>query len=225
MPSVMRIAYILFSCLFVGAVLKSFLVLSEGTPTSDYIQQLNSELGRLTLNTPPVAQTAETRRKIAHILWQQKEFVKAAAIFSDLWGKERVGAEKYSQEFMNDALSLANVYLDEGAFAQAFDCYKKILDYDRDHFSAHDLRIARDLNNLSVAHYLAGSSCTSEKDRRQYFELSRDYCIQAGALYQEHSAKIGTVASFVNASLIYRDLGLQSDSSEAKKLAESELNR
>ena len=134
----------------------------------NYWQSLEEEIARLQASAPDDLRDRRTARKLAALLRQNNEQDKAAEILRDLWLKP---AEP--EEFVVDALELASIYTEMGAFDSAIESYEKILDFDRSRLNSKDPQLVRDYTNLAQCYYITACASGDQKKRSNYLEKAR----------------------------------------------------
>jgi len=112
-------------------------------------------------------------RELANAYWLNGKTYEAGLIYSQFWAEGSKDNSKYNPQFVEDALSLANVYQAQGAFKHAANCYESIFGYDINRLPKEDPAIARDANNLAVAYYLNANTKTTKKDQYENFIKSK----------------------------------------------------
>ncbi|HNM50411.1 MAG TPA: hypothetical protein PKN86_11925 [Candidatus Obscuribacter sp.] len=134
----------------------------------NYWQSLEGEIGRLKESASTVNQDRRAARKLAALLRQNNEQDKAAEILRALWLKPA-----QPEEFVVDALELASLYTEMGAFDSAIESYEKILDFDRGRLKSKDPQLVRDYTNLAQCYYIKACACGDPQERSSYLEKAR----------------------------------------------------
>lgn len=116
------------------------------------------------------------RDRFAASEWRQFRYPSAIKVYQDqmasTWGLIN---NAYNEKWANACLNLAGVHRDAENQAAALICYDSVLQHDQKFLPPNDLRIARDLNNMGLMHYLIGSGKPDKKDRVAEFKISADF--------------------------------------------------
>lgn len=160
----------------------------------------------------------------AAALTSQQRFDEAAKIYQNqlalTWGLVN---NAYNQKWSDASMRLAGAHRNFDNQPAALVCYDSVLKHDQQFLPANDPRIARDLNNMGLMHYLIGTGKTEAADRKIEFKTSRDYLEQSLALLDKNnlgnSAK--AAATLWNLVLTCRDLDDKSASEQYKLRAQA----
>lgn len=124
----------------------------------------------------------KARDRMALIDWKQYRYKDAVKLYQDqmasTWGLVN---NAYNEKWADACLKLAGVHRDAGLENQsaALICYEEVLKHDQKFLPATDLRIARDLNNMGLMHYIVGSGKSEKKDRQAEFKVAENYYKQS----------------------------------------------
>ncbi|MBP9808297.1 hypothetical protein KBF38_08310 [bacterium] len=160
----------------------------------------------------------------AAALSSQQRFEEAAKIYQDqlalTWGLVN---NAYNQKWADASMHLAGAHRNLDNQPAALVCYDSVLKHDQQFLPANDPRIARDLNNMGLMHYLMGTGKTAAAERKIEFKTSRDYLEQSLAILDKNnqgtSAK--AAATLWNLVLTCRDLDDKSASEQYKLRAQA----
>jgi hypothetical protein len=131
----------------------------------------------------------------------------------------KLGSDKYNPRYIDANIKLAGIFRDRSDWSTAQVCYKSALDLDKKYLPANDLKIARDLNNIGLTHYLQGLCQEKEADRQGQFQLAIDNLKAALDIINQHPEAKGQKASALwNLSLAERDHG---DKAAAKAIGKT----
>ena len=148
------------------------------------------------------------KRQLAETLWQENQFGEAKKLESEV--NKEPEPKGYDAEFVENNLTSASLKLDAGDFSEVLKLYQAVLAYDRKTLGDSCRQVARDLNSLGVASYLAGQACEEPDKRNSYFWQACDYYTQAVAITgrqvddPEHSFRLERILA--NRELAIRDL-------------------
>lgn len=160
----------------------------------------------------------------AQVLTSQQKFADAAGIYQSqlalTWGLK---SGEYNEKWAEANRRLAGSYRDLDSQAAALICYETVLDHDRKYLPANDPRIARDLNNVGLMHYLIGMGKADNKNRVEEFKKAKDYLLQALAIAEKNNQANTSkaAATLSNLFLTCRDLGEESEARTYQKRAEA----
>lgn len=108
--------------------------------------------------------------------WRQFRYDNAIKLYQEqmasTWGLVQ---NAYNEKWAKACLNLAGVHRDAQNQAAALVCYDSVLKHDQQFLPANDPRIARDMNNMGLIHYLIGSGKTEKQDRIAEFKMSEDF--------------------------------------------------
>ena len=160
----------------------------------------------------------------AAALTSQQRFEEAAKIYQSqlalTWGLVN---NAYNQKWADASIHLAGAHRNLDNQPAALICYESVLKHDQQFLPANDPRIARDLNNTGLMHYLMGTGKTDAADRKIEFKTSRDYLEQSLAILDKNnmgnSAK--AAATLWNLVLTCRDLDDKNASEQYKLRAQT----
>jgi hypothetical protein len=179
--SIQMLLNALFVILVGFALYKSFAV--TGTVTGDDHWKRLTDLEatqRAALTTAEESQGSLAGRQLADTLWQEGNFSEAERLYGE--GAKAANPAGYDARFVDKVLKLAAISVDNGDFTDAFHRYELILAYDRKMLGDTSREVARDLNNLGVASYLAAQATKDEKGRKDYFAKACNYYSQAAKI-------------------------------------------
>lgn len=167
----------------------------------------------------------------AATLSSQQRFEEAAKIYQDqlalTWGLVN---NAYNQKWADANMHLAAAHRNLDNQPAALVCYDSVLKHDQEFLPANDPRIARDLNNMGLMHYLIATGKAEPADRKNEFKTSRDYLEQALALLEKNNqgSSAKAAATLWNLVLTCRDLDDKNASQNYKLRAQAidkSLNR
>ncbi len=145
-------------------------------------------------------------RDLASLHLQNGDTGKASEIYSKFWTADsKDKSNGYNRQFVNDALSLANVYQAQGSHMHAVSCYKSIFDYDNRRLKQSAPELTRDFNNLGVAYYLAANGKSNTRERAELFDASQKMYSAALALSNSKEAPFLVSVIKHNRTLTDRD--------------------
>jgi tetratricopeptide (TPR) repeat protein len=161
--------------------------------------------------------------ELASVYLRQQKFNEAVDIYQKemgaTWGLK---ANAYNEPWVNADIKAGGVHRDLGAFDTALICYNSALEHDRKYLPANDARIARDLNNIGLIHYMTGLSKADEKDRKPEFATAIDFYKQALKIASAvEGKKTLQAASLWNLYLASRDIGDKAGAADYKKQAQA----
>ncbi|MBU6455710.1 MAG: tetratricopeptide repeat protein [Cyanobacteria bacterium REEB67] len=161
--------------------------------------------------------------EMASVYLRQQKFNEAVDIYQKemgaTWGLK---ANAYNELWVNADIKAGGVHRDLCAFDTALICYNSALDHDRKYLPAGDARIARDLNNIGLMHYMIGLSKSDDKDRKPEFEKAVDFYKQALKIASAaEGKKTLQAASLWNLYLACRDSGDKAAANDYKKQAQA----
>lgn len=145
----------------------------------------------------------------ASALSSQQKFEEAAKIHQDqlaiTWG---LVTNAYNQKWADASMHLAAAHRNLDNQGAALVCYESVLKHDQQFLPANDPRIARDLNNMGLMHYLIAMGKSEPSERKKEFQNSRNYLEQALALIDKNNqgSTVKASATLWNLFLTCRDL-------------------
>lgn len=160
----------------------------------------------------------------AAALTSQQQFEEAAKIYQNqlalTWGLVN---NAYNQRWADASMHLAGAHRNLDNQPAALICYESVLKHDQQFLPANDPRIARDLNNMGLMHYLIGTGKTDAAERKIEFKTSRDYLEQSLAILDKNNlgASAKAAATLWNLVLTCRDLDDKSASEQYKLRAQA----
>jgi len=161
--------------------------------------------------------------QMGQVLIREQKFDKALDIYQKqlaaTWGLVQNG---YNPRWLEANLKVAGVLRDMSLIKAALTCYQAALDMDKKYLPAGDPKVARDLNNIGLMHYLQGLSQADDKDRKVEFKQSIDNYTAALAILDKHPGnKTAIAANMWNLYLAERDFGDQKAAEGYRKQAQS----
>jgi hypothetical protein len=151
--------------------------------------------------------------RLASVLLREQQLQAAADIYQKqlaaTWG---LAPKAYNPRYITATLKLAGVHRDMNLPKAALTCYQSVLDLDRQYLAKDDAKIARDLNNIGLTHYLAGLGLEADKDRQPEFQLAINNYKQALDINAKRpEGKTARAATLWNLYLAQRDIGHKSE--------------
>jgi tetratricopeptide (TPR) repeat protein len=146
----------------------------------------------------------------AQVMTSSLNFAGAAKIYQDqlaaTWGLKQ---GEHNEKWADASRRLAGAYRDLDQQGAALVCYKSVLEHDQKYLPPQDPRIARDLNNMGLMHYLIGMGKAVAADRTIEFKKAKDYLLQALAINEKNNQGNSgkAAATLSNLFLVCRDLG------------------
>ena len=170
----------------------------------------------------------EAGDEMASVLLRQQKFGQAIEIYNKqmrtTWGLVQDG---YNPDWVNANLKLGNAFRDasdkdiHNRLDTALLCYQSALDLDRKYLPVNDPKIARELNNIGLVHYLKGMGQAEDKNRQPEFDQAIKFYKQSlDILSKNEGAKTAKSAALWNLVLAERDAGNKADSETFKKQAQ-----
>ncbi|MBX9669335.1 MAG: tetratricopeptide repeat protein [Candidatus Obscuribacterales bacterium] len=149
-------------------------------------------------------------RNIALIHRELRDNEAAAAKLKSVHDAIEVPQDRYCSEYVENLLDQANLHDDSGNFTEARTCYESILAYDRKHFGEHDLKVARDLNNLGLHYLTLGQAFEHNPNRQNEFAEAFHYLQHSMQIYREHRTDNGNdgVVARHNLSICQRNFNV-----------------
>jgi hypothetical protein len=160
----------------------------------------------------------------ASALTSQQRFNEAAQVYQDqlalTWGLVN---NAYNQKWADASMHLAGAHRNLDNQPAALVCYESVLKHDQQFLPPNDPRIARDLNNMGLMHYLMGTGKTDAAERKIEFKTSRDYLEQSLAILDKNNLGNSAKAAAIlwNLVLTCRDLDDNSASEQYKLRAQA----
>jgi tetratricopeptide (TPR) repeat protein len=161
--------------------------------------------------------------ELASVLLRQQNFDATTDIYQkQMTTTWPLATNSYNPRYVAANLKLASVFRDRGDMKTALVCYKSAMDLDRKYLPATDPKIARDLNNIGLMHYLNGLSLEKDQDRKPEFQLAIDNLNQALVIINQHPESQGLKATAMwNLYLAERDIGDKSAALDFRKQAQA----
>lgn len=158
------------------------------------------------------------------------ELPQAEQLLADIWNARELSRQAqdarkdthYDEAFGRVMLRMAETHRDmgeTGKLDQALQNYDTILWYDQTYTDQNTpKRLARDMNNLGVAHYLKGLSYAKKADGLSEYQKSIDYFEDALKRYRTLYGKDSQweANALFNEALPLREIGRQADADKAK---------
>ncbi len=109
--------------------------------------------------------------EMASIYVRQKKFDAAVDIYQkQLAATWPLATNAYNPRYIDVNLKQAGVFRDKNDMKTALICYQSALDLDKKYLPGNDLKIARDLNDIGLTHYLRGLSLEKDEERKAEFD-------------------------------------------------------
>jgi len=159
--------------------------------------------------------------EMASVLIRQQKFDPAMEIYDKQMRLSwPVVTNAYNPRWVEVNLKLASLFRDKGDLKTAIICYNAALDLDRKYLPENDPKIARELNNIGLMHYLSALGLAEDKDRQPEFQLAIDNFKRALAMIENRGeSKTATAATLWNLYLAERDIGNKAEALEYRKQA------
>lgn len=142
---------------------------------------------------------------LAQLRWLQGNTEEASHLFTSEWNKLK---DKKESEFETVASELSGLYLVQGNFEHAINCYRTLLAVDEARHGHDSEEVAKDLNNIGVVQYILGTSTIDKRKAKNYldqaqFNFNRSIKVLK-AIGKEESPSVQCV--WINQSFLLRDL-------------------
>jgi tetratricopeptide (TPR) repeat protein len=163
---------------------KSFQATSSISPQSHWTRLADREANlKKSLGTDRASQDVYLKKELSETFWQNKQYGEAEKLLLEVCSSTQTAKSSQSHsDFLQSSIELAGLYLDEGAFEKSIDIYQSALQYDKGHSGNASAAVARDLTNLGVTSYLAGTASEDGQRRQAYFGKAYNYYAQAGEI-------------------------------------------
>lgn len=144
-------------------------------------------------------------RSLALLRWSQGNTEEASQLLTNEWNKLK---DKNESEFETVASELSGLYLVQGNFEHAIDCYRTLQAVDEARHGHDSEEVAKDLNNIGVVQYILGTSTIDQRKAKSYldqaqFNFNRSIKVLK-AIGKEKSPSVQSV--WINQSFLLRDL-------------------
>jgi len=147
--------------------------------------------------------------EMASVYVRQKRYDEAVDIYQkQLAITWPLATNAYNPRYIDVNLKQAGVFRDKSDMKTALVCYQSALDLDKKYLPGNDLKIARDLNDIGLTHYLKGLSLDKDAERREEFDKAIQNLKAALDIINQHPESKGQKATALwNLFLAERDTG------------------
>jgi hypothetical protein len=183
----MRILFLVSLVTFVSlAIFRSLTAIASNGASPNYFQELANNESSLKARAKSGSTSDD---QLSEVLWQEGKFTEAEKLVRRQWVETTSNPVAYSDKFVETALRLARIDLDNADYSNAAYCYKALLTYEKGRLSESDWRIARDLNNLGMTSYMDSQAQADFKKRADLLKEALSYYEGAASVYAKSGAE------------------------------------
>ncbi len=173
------------------ACLRSFLEASteQTTKPSNHWQTLtirSQQLAQQIQQTTDPQKKRQLENKLAQLYKQEGKLYDSSLLMSKEWTQGLAEDKRtFRSDFMENADSLAGLYMIEGNLESSKDCYERLLAYDTSRLGSVHACVARDYNNLGVVNFMTATKTEEKAKRDKLLDASLNYFSQAQKVLQQ----------------------------------------